>query len=613
MTETDLVRSALATTAEEAALRGMPRISLRGQLIRPTLAYSAASANNATVTQRFWKGALAIQLAHEASLVHDDIVDQSPTRRSEPTLAHTHGVGKALVIGDHLLTASYRLAAETGSLDFVSLFTRSVERTVAGEIEQARSLGRKLTFDQYRQIAESKSGELIGASLALSAAIDDPRKTETRARLGRELGLLYQMLDDMLDYCPETDTGKPALGDFAQKRWTWPLLELDDLTFDEPADAILPRFHMRKGGRTPLRACLGRIETEAAALREKLAAEFGAADVGHSLIEEWVTRAREAVSREEVRGISPSRRTPASDKLRSRIPLNDDVVSYLADNSKSFRFASRFFSRKDLDSIAHVYAFCRVTDDLVDLGGTNAERYLDEWMRLARWSYDGFPSGIAFLDHTMQEMRSKLIPFRYAADLADGMRMDLRGERYSTLADLRSYTYRVASVVGLWLTELAGVRDSETLRHAEALGHAMQMTNILRDVGEDALRGRVYLPESRLNANGMTREDILAVARNEAEIPEGFPALIEELMRVAERDYEFALDGVSGLPSSFRKPVAVAAHVYRGIHSEIRRNGCDTFRRRAVTSGVSKAMLAARALWHLQSSPAPLLQSGLIG
>lgn len=611
MINIEIVRSALGQTAEKAASRGMPRATVRGQLIRPSLAYAAASASNKTIGPRFWEGALAIQLAHEASLIHDDIVDESPTRRGEASLAQTHGVAKALVLGDHLLTASYRLASETLSIEFVSLFSRCVERTVAGEIEQTRSLGKTLTFSEYRAIAEAKSGELIAASLALSAALDDPVRIETRALLGRELGLLYQMLDDLLDYCPETDTGKPALGDFAQKRWTWPLLELGSVSFNESPDVILRRFHSRREAQTPLRACLARLSADARALKAKLAAEFGEADVGRSLIDDWVARARRAVAKEEQNSRHASASASReSDSVRSHIPVRGNVVAFLSANSKSFRFASRFFPRKDLDRIAHVYAFCRITDDLVDLNDpVIAERYLDEWMHLARRSYDGVPSGIAFLDRTMSEMRSNLVPFRYASDLADGMRMDLCGEKYSTLADLRTYTYRVASVVGVWLAELAGVRDGATLRHAEAMGHAMQLTNILRDVGEDARRGRVYLPTSRLEAHGLTRDAIISAARDGGGVPDGFDLLVEELLCVAERDYEFALEGVHALPPSFRKAVAVAAHVYRGIHSEIRRNGYDSLHRRAVTPTRAKIALATKALWRLQAAPVPVLQT----
>ena len=590
----ELVRYALRTTAEEAALLGMPKVELRGQLIRPALAYEAALCESDAPSGQFWSGALAIQYAHEASLIHDDIVDEAATRRGEPTLAQMRGVGSALVIGDHLLTAAYRLAANTGSIDFVSLFARCVERTVAGEISQAKSLGKVLTFDEYKVIAELKSGELLAASLALSAALGNPSRLNARIELGRRLGLLYQMLDDLLDYCPATDTGKPALGDFKQQRWTWPLLEIQNFSFDDPCADVVRRF--RDGALT---RCLTRLESEATTLTEQLNAEFGG-DVGLFVIDEWVARARDAVGREEL---------PTS-TLRSRLPVEKDPVAYLAENSKSFRFASRFFPQRELSSVARVYAFCRVTDDLVDKSDDNeAAALLDEWMRLARNAYEGDTTGISFLDGAMQDMRSHGITFAYAHELAEGMRMDLRAQRYGSLAELRTYTYRVASVVGLWLTELAGVHERRVLLHAEALGHAMQLTNILRDVGEDARNGRIYLPLNRLETYGISSASIVAAARGEAPKPNRFGDLVEELMTIAERDYSLALLGVQDLPASFQRPVAVATHVYRGIHGEIRRNGYDSLTRRAVTSTRSKAMLAARAIWELQSRPADSLRS----
>src|SRR5687767_7427649 len=134
LTPIDIVREELRTTAEEAARRGMPRIEIRGQLIRPAIAYAEATFGGHGLPPGFWKGALAVQLAHEASLVHDDIIDAAATRRGEPTIAAAHGIGKAVVYGDHLLTAAYRLAAETRSIDFAALLACAVERTVAGEI-----------------------------------------------------------------------------------------------------------------------------------------------------------------------------------------------------------------------------------------------------------------------------------------------------------------------------------------------------------------------------------------------------------------------------------------------------------------------------------------------
>ena len=140
------LREGLSRAAERAAAAGMPRPACDGQLLRPLLAYAAASASGEWVRPEFWCGALAVQLAHEASLVHDDIVDGADTRRGAPTVAAAKGIGPALVLGDHLLASAYRMAAATGSLEFAALFSRAVERTIAGEVAQGRAAGRRVTW-----------------------------------------------------------------------------------------------------------------------------------------------------------------------------------------------------------------------------------------------------------------------------------------------------------------------------------------------------------------------------------------------------------------------------------------------------------------------------------
>jgi geranylgeranyl pyrophosphate synthase len=336
--ELEFVHYGLRAAIRSIKARGMPEIPLSGQLIRPALAYAAAGREQG-VSPEFWSGALAIQYAHEASLVHDDIIDQAKTRRGKATTVESHGVARALVTGDHLLTSAYRLAAETKSIEFVSLFSRSVERTVAGEIDQSKSLGRILTFAEYKSIAEAKSGELLAASLALSAALNDADRVSNRTALGRQLGLLYQMLDDLLDYCPATDTGKPALGDFQQKRWTWPLLELGEFSFEEHHDDIRRRMCERRDKTSALERCIVKIEAEADMLSAKLADEFGNEDVGQSLILSWVARARAAAAREADVSAPPSARITPGSTLLGAVGSTGDVIAHLSRNSQSFRFA----------------------------------------------------------------------------------------------------------------------------------------------------------------------------------------------------------------------------------------------------------------------------------
>jgi 15-cis-phytoene synthase len=255
--------------------------------------------------------------------------------------------------------------------------------------------------------------------------------------------------------------------------------------------------------------------------------------------------------------------------------------------------------------VESIYAFCRVTDDLADEedGATPAQRLerLDRWERLARTAYDGGEPGVPLLTDVMADAARSAVPFRYIEELIEGMRMDVRNERYDDVRDLRRYSYRVAGVVGQWLTRACGVHDPATLERAAALGHAMQLTNILRDVGEDARRGRLYLPQSLLVEYGISGEQLLAAAQSADVAAEAVPklayaSLLERLMADADRDYALALDAVPRLPPAFRRAVVAAAHVYRGIHDQIRANGYDNIRRRAQTSLPTRLRLGLRAL-----------------
>ncbi|HEX2076659.1 MAG TPA: squalene/phytoene synthase family protein [Longimicrobium sp.] len=597
------VREGLARAADRAAALGMPRPACDGQLLRPLLAYAAASASTAQWARtEFWCGALAIQLAHEASLVHDDIVDGASTRRGAPTVAAAKGVGAALVVGDHLLSSAYRMAAATGSLEFAALFARAVERTIAGEMAQGRAAGRRLSWDEYREIALGKAGELMGCAVALPAVLQGRGDAEGCFQLGRRMGLLYQMLDDVLDYCPAAATGKPALGDYAQGRWTWLLDELQDADLGGEPAAVAARLHAAAGdGNTPLRRCLARLEREVVDLADDLRAAFPADGILPALLEQWVDGARQAVAGEEAARVPvPANVRAPSGRLLQRVP-SGDLGRYFAVNSRSFRFAARFFPPGEAERVARVYAWCRVTDDLVDGPGAapDAEEALDEWVHLSRRAHEGASTGIGLLDRVMGESAAASVPFTYAAELAEGMRMDLRMQRYASMAELRVYTHRVAGVVGMWITELAGVRAPRVLERAGEMGHAMQLTNILRDVGEDWRQGRLYLPAEVMERHGVTADSLDHVIRKDGPLDPGYRCMVEELLRSAEASYHGAFAAIRHLPSAFRRPVAVAAYVYRGIHGPIRRAGHDNLRRRAVTSGGAKALLAARALWDV--------------
>lgn len=281
-------------------------------------------------------------------------------------------------------------------------------------------------------------------------------------------------------------------------------------------------------------------------------------------------------------------------------------AEYLASHSRSFRFAASMMARGDRARIARVYAWCRYTDNLVDddVSTVLAERRLDQWLARSREAYAGRDSGIELVNRVMGEMAEEGIPFDYPRDLARAMRSDLAFSPYADLDALRVYTYRAAGVVGRWLTQLYGVDDPWMLDRATALGRAMQLTNILRDVGEDLARGRIYLPASELHRHGLAIADIEAMRLGNRDVDEAYRALIEGLMSVAQADYDLAAEGIVRLPREFRRAAAVASAVYQGIHRAIRRNGYDNVRRRAYTSQSRKVVLAATALLSLAASRA---------
>jgi phytoene synthase len=247
--------------------------------------------------------------------------------------------------------------------------------------------------------------------------------------------------------------------------------------------------------------------------------------------------------------------------------------------------------------LAGVYAYCRYTDDLVDRASCGRDSLLvalDQWESVSREAYDGIGTGVALLDSVMPEMARQGVPFDYAAGLLRGMRRDVLGTSYGSMQELREYCYNVASVVGLWLTELFGVHDAWTLERAAELGIAMQLTNIVRDVGEDCARGRSYLPRDLMAARGITHSMIDRWAREgEPRLPAEYGALLEDVMTYAESAYHRADEGIPRLPSFFRPAVGAASRLYRAIHDVVRANAYDNITRRAVVPDAYKRALAA--------------------
>lgn len=589
-------RAALESLYEQLRTAGCAAPeSAEGHLIRPLLSLAGAAGLSLEFGGPEWAAIAAVQLAHEASLVHDDVIDNATHRRACPTVFAEGGLVRALVEGDHLLTTAYRVAAASGSVTFMTSFAHAVERTVAGEKLQTQLSGSMVDEQSYRRVVGMKSGELIGCALAAVAHVQQHGAAAELYVLGRRVGTLYQMLDDLLDYCPDTDTGKPALGDYRQGRWTWPLLELPGVSFGLEPEAVATLLSGDGDAASPIRRCLARLEQEADGVRAALATMLPGDSLARELVDGWLRRAAAAV--ETAGGAHLQRRSRQA--IEAHVQTAAATGAFFRQNSRTFSFAARLFPPDFRKRTSRIYAFCRLTDDLADsdapLDPEERRRRLDLWEALAREAYAGVPSGIAILDRVMQDAAAAGIPFNYVEELIAGMRMDLEGTRYESLAELRLYSFRVAGVIGQWMTRMCGIGDPWMLERAASLGHAMQLTNILRDVGEDLGRGRLYLPADVMADFGVTEDALHKAAAGHA-LPPAWSALMESLMDRSDQDYAAAMEAVPRLPPYFRHAIVVAAHVYRGIHDEIRRNGYNNLRMRARTGPATKMRLALSAL-----------------
>jgi len=263
-------------------------------------------------------------------------------------------------------------------------------------------------------------------------------------------------------------------------------------------------------------------------------------------------------------------------------------------HSKSFSLSLQFLPRAKRRAVWAVYAFCRTADDIVDRRDSSAEPLLaiDAWEAELRAAYAGRASNpilVAFADAAARYD----VPLSAALDLLRGARMDLTIGRYATYADLHGYCYLVASTVGVLVTPILGALDSAALGDAIALGHAMQMTNILRDVGEDARLGRIYLPADELARFGYTEADLFA-----GTVDERFVELMRFQIARARTLYAEAEPGIARLQPESRYTVRLALRLYRGILGAIEANRYDVFTKRAYVRLQTKLLTALAVAWQ---------------
>jgi 15-cis-phytoene synthase len=242
-------------------------------------------------------------------------------------------------------------------------------------------------------------------------------------------------------------------------------------------------------------------------------------------------------------------------------------------HSKSFFFSSQFLARETRRAVRALYAFCRTTDDVVDMATSDPAHALATWVQRARADRPAPHDPVLVAWHDTRT-RYGLPPY-LVDELLAGMAMDLTIHRYANFADLWLYCYRVASVVGLLVMGITGHQPGAE-PFAIKLGVALQLTNILRDVGEDARRGRVYLPQEDLARFDLSADDILAGVYDQR-----FKALMRFQVARAHRLYDESWPGIALLPPENRFAIGAASRVYRGILDKLVANDYDAYTRRA--------------------------------
>lgn len=268
-------------------------------------------------------------------------------------------------------------------------------------------------------------------------------------------------------------------------------------------------------------------------------------------------------------------------------------VESIRGGSKSFHAASLLMPRASREPAYALYAFCRLADDAVDHTTAKTAALVRLRERLDR-AYAGTPCDDPADRAFAAMVHDFCMPRALPEALIEGLAWDAECRRYRTLSDLRAYSARVAGAVGAMMTVIMGVRDAEVLARACDLGVAMQLTNIARDVGEDAREGRLFLPLDWMEDEGLDPDAFLAA-------PAFGPAvkrIVVRLLDEAELLYDRAAWGIRGLPGPVRPAIRAARLLYREIGRELERMGHDSISRRAIVPMARKRLLMAEALFH---------------
>lgn len=265
-----------------------------------------------------------------------------------------------------------------------------------------------------------------------------------------------------------------------------------------------------------------------------------------------------------------------------------------ADHSRSFHLASSLLPTEKQQAVRALYAFCRITDDIVDRPQGDIQQELQQWRQQA---FSHHPSRHNLVAVAWADARTRFhIPIRYAEQLVDGVARDLSQTRYQTFDDLATYCYGVASTVGLMSMHITGFASQQALPYAIKLGLALQLTNILRDIAEDWQRSRVYLPQNELAAFNLTESDLA-----NGIVTEQWRDFMRFQIERNRQLYAEAWPGIQMLHPDGRFAIAAAADFYRAILNDIEAHDYDVFSRRAHIGKWAKLSRLPRLWWQTRS------------
>lgn len=275
-------------------------------------------------------------------------------------------------------------------------------------------------------------------------------------------------------------------------------------------------------------------------------------------------------------------------------------------HAKTFYMATRFLPYHKQRSIFAIYGLCRTLDDIVDETKDLKHQRTKTRKEIIR-SLENFRTQLIGAYRGMEQKNSVLIAFadvlnryhislEHPLTLLDGVKMDLVKNRYDNFDELYEYSYKVASVVGLMTTEVFGYKNPQAVNHAVELGIAMQLTNILRDIGEDLAKNRIYLPKEDLERFNVSEEDLFS-----GKLTNSFIDLMKFQIERARNYYEKADRGIPMLEKDSRLPVLLARENYSRILDKIEENQYQVFTQRAYLNSTEKFSILPRVILQLQA------------